>query len=150
MFNSRAHKIGAIITSGIWRLPENLVKCGYADAPRNRQRGHKKRIDIRIPNGIFIEMMRESDERNISYNLLLHEAIIQTPKLTPLSFGEGNKVMGFQISEPDLEKLHSLSSIYQLPIRQVIVLILGSHFFVGIEEGNFIKMEDGKEIELWD
>jgi hypothetical protein len=150
VFKSQAHKIGSIISATVWRLPENLIKHGYAQSETDREARKKERVELTIPNGIYLEMMRESQERKLTYNALAHEAILNTSKLSPLAFGGGSKRMAFAFDNYDIETIQSFSSIHQLDPRDVLRLILGAYFFVGEETSNFLAHNDGTKSELWD
>ena len=150
IFNSQSHKIGAIIAATVMRLPEYLIKEGYALSETDRRFNKRKKVELPVPNGIYLEMMRESQERKLSYNALCHEAILQTPKIAPLAFGSGSKRMAFSLDQFDMEKIESLSSIHQLDYRDTLRMILGAFFFVGEPVNTFIPHEDGTKSEIWD
>lgn len=150
IFNSQSHKIGAIIAATIMRLPEYLIKEGFALSETDRRFNKRKKVELPVPNGIYLEMMRESQERKLSYNALCHEAILQTPKIAPLAFGSGSKRMAFSLDQFDIEKIESLSSIHQLDYRDTLRFILGAFFFVGEPVNTFIPHEDGTKSEIWD
>ena len=148
--HSRTNKISAIISSNIFRLPEHLINRGLAMDVLSRSELKPKSLELQIPNGIYLEMLRESDITKVSFNQMMHEAIIQTRTILPLKFGPGRRPMKFRITPADLEKVNSLASIHQININQVLLMILGRHFFVGEEKTSFLTTEEGKDVELWD
>lgn len=148
--HSRANKLSGIVSSSIFSLPEHLVKRGLALDHFSREEYKPKNTEIMIPNGIYLEMIRESDIRKVSFNQMVHEAIIQTKRILPLKFGPGTQQMRFKLKPMDIEKVESLASIHQITFNKALVYILGGYFFVGEEIANFVTTESGESIEIWD
>ena len=145
--NSRGHRIGSLITGNIWKLPDKLVELGFSQS-EDRQK-MAVLIDLNVPNGIYLEMYRESEQRQMRFNALCHEAIININRLMPLEFGQETQRMRLKIQPECVEKLASFASIHQIHEKEALVLILGQYFFVGTKTGEFIRNSAGEASELW-
>jgi len=145
--HSKAHRMGAILTGTIWKLPEKLIEMGYS-LSEGRQ-VQPRMMELNVPNGIYLEMYRESETRQVRFQALAHEAILNVHRLLPLEFGPHSQRMKFRLQPECLEKLQSFASIHQITEKQALILILGQYFFVGEETGSFLRSESGHQSELW-